>query len=319
MISISDIWEARRKITENVWRTRLVFSRSLSEKMGTMVYLKPENLQKTGSFKVRGAMNKILSIPEKERHRGVVAFSSGNHAQGVAFSAKLAGVSATIVMPEWAAKNKMAATRSYGARVVQYGKNSVEMESKARAIMESDNRLFVHPFDDEDIIAGQGTIGLEILEDLPDVDTIFIPIGGGGLISGISLAVKSIYPKIRIVGVQPSNSCSMLVSRKAGKINEIESCDTIADGLTAKRPGENTFSLCEKYVDDIITVNDDEIVETMCLLLERTKQLAEPSGVVGLAGIMSGRIGLGKKNVAVISGGNCNFSVLAECIMKREK
>jgi threonine ammonia-lyase medium form len=316
VISLSDIRNARLNITGYVHQTDTLFSTGLSRMNGCDIFLKTENLQKTGSFKVRGAFNKMLSLTADERKRGVITFSSGNHAQAVAFAGQMLGIPATVVMPPWGNPAKLAAAREYGARIVLYGQNSVEMASRAWEIQKTESLAFVHPFDDPLTIAGQGTVGLEILESQPLTDCIFVPIGGGGLIGGIAAAVKNLNPSVRVIGVQPERSCSMLLSRQAGQIVEIDRCATAADGLVAKRPGILTFQLVEQYVDDIVTVTEDEIESAMILLLQRSKLLTEPSGAVGLAGLLGGKAKLGRKNVAVLSGGNCNLSLLGETLTR---
>lgn len=316
MLTLQDIWEAKKRLIGRIHKTETVYSTSLSTMRKTGIYLKTENLQKTGSFKVRGAFNKILTLPQEKRERGVIAFSSGNHGQAVAYAAGNIGIPATVVMPEWAVIKKVNATKGYGARVILHGKTSMQMEEKAMEIREKEGLEFVHPFDDPMVMAGQGTLGLEVLESLPDVDTVFVAIGGGGLISGTALAIKSICPKVKIVGVQPEGSCSMLLSRLAGKVVETDRVDTAADGLTAKKPGELAFATVEKYVDEIITVTEDEIMDTLKLVLGRTKLLVEPSGATSLAGLLSEKVPLGDKNVAVLSGGNCDFSVLGRSLLE---
>jgi len=316
VLTLQDIWESKKRLIGRIHKTDTIYSTSLSAMKKTGVYLKTENLQKTGSFKARGAFNKILTLSPEKRERGVIAFSSGNHGQAVAYAAGNIGIPATVVMPEWAVPNKINATKGYGARVVLFGKTSMQMEEKAMEIKEKEGLEFVHPFDDPMVMAGQGTLGLEVIESLPDVDTVFVAIGGGGLIAGTALAIKSICPKVRVIGVQPEGSCSMLLSRLAGKVVETDRVDTRADGLTAKKPGELAFAIAEKYVDEIITVAEDEIEDALKLLLGRTKLLVEPSGAVSLAGLSSEKVPLGGKNVAVLSGGNCDFGFLGKSLLE---
>lgn len=316
MITLADVWEAQNRIQGYIHKTDTIMSNSLTEMAGNKVFVKAENLQKTGSFKVRGAFNKILSLPEKKRARGVIAFSSGNHAQAVAFAARALKIPATVVMPTWANPVKLKATRAYGARVVLYGQTSMDMANKAMEIKENEDLELVHPFDDPMTIAGQGTVGLEILAAVPDINSIYVAIGGGGLIGGIALTIKSVSPKTKVIGVQPAESCSMLISRQAGKVTEIEQCTTIADGLVAKKPGDNTFLLAEKYVDEIITVEDKDIKAATLYLLERMKLLVEPSGATSLAGLLSGSIPLDSKNLAVLSGGNCDPVFLGNALLE---
>ncbi|NMB16087.1 MAG: pyridoxal-phosphate dependent enzyme [Firmicutes bacterium] len=319
MITLADIWEARNRIQGRVHKTDTIPSNSLGDMTGSKVFIKAENFQKAGSFKVRGAFNKILSLPEEKRAKGVIAFSSGNHAQAVAYAARALKIPATVVMPPWANPIKLKATRAYGARVVLYGQTSLDMASKAMEIKENESLELVHPFDDPMTIAGQGTIGLEILGAVPDINSVYVAIGGGGLIGGIALAIKSISPRTKIIGVQPVGSCSMLASRRAGRVTEIDQCVTIADGLVAKKPGENTFLLADKYVDEIITVEDEAIKAAMLYLLERMKLLVEPSGAVSLAGLLSGSVPLGPKSLAVLSGGNCDPGFLGSILLESSR
>lgn len=316
MLKLENILEARELIRKYIHKTPIISSRSINKLIGGEIYFKCENLQKTGSFKVRGAFNNILSNLDKNREKGVIAFSSGNHAQAVAFAALTTNIKATIVMPKSSNPIKLSATRDYGANVILYGKDSLETEQKVIEIVEEQHFNLIHPFDALETIAGQGTIGLEIMEDLPNIDEIYIPIGGGGLISGIAISVKSLSPKIKVIGVQPEKSCSMLKSLNNNKISIVESCNTIADGLVARKPGNNTFNIVKKYVDDIITVSEGEIEEAVLLLLLRTKLLVEPSGAVSLAGILKKKTKLQNRKLAILSGGNCDTIVLEEILNK---
>lgn len=315
MVSLTDIWHAKNNLKDRVHRTNLIHSSSLSTKVGAEVYLKCENFQKTGAFKVRGAFNKILSLSQEKKQKGVVAFSSGNFAQAVAYAATSLGIPSTIVMPQWVSKTKAQATKAYGATVIIHGNTHPEIHEKALEIKEKYSMELLHPYDDPKTIAGQGTIGLEILDCIPDIDTVFVPIGGGGLISGIGVAVKSILPKAKLIGVEPKGSCSMYKSREAKKRTAVQ-CSSIADGLLVEEPGNYTYDLTEKYVDEIITVKEEEIEETVLYLLHTTKMLVEPSGAVSVAGLLSKKVNLGKNNIAVISGGNCNFPVLEKILGK---
>ncbi|HHY13497.1 MAG TPA: threonine ammonia-lyase [Thermoanaerobacterales bacterium] len=282
-----------------------------------LVFLKAENLQKTGAFKIRGAFNKIINLTEDERAKGVIAASAGNHAQGVALAASSAGIDSTIVMPEGAPVAKVKATKGYGADVILSGQNYDESYKTALKLQRERDLVFVHAFDDPYIIAGQGTIALEILEELPETEFIIVPIGGGGLISGIAAAAKSLKPSIKIIGVQAEGSASTYEARKRDEIVELESVCTIADGIAVKRTGELTFSMIQKYVDDIITVNDEEIAHAILTLLERSKFVVEGAGAVGAAALIYNKIDIqGRNAVVVISGGNIDANVISRIIEK---
>ncbi|MGB9840251.1 threonine ammonia-lyase [Thermovenabulum sp.] len=316
-ISLREIQDARAIIKNVAYKTGLVHNTTLSEMSGNTVYLKMENLQKTGSFKIRGAYNKIAHLTPEEKQKGVIASSAGNHAQGVALSATLYGIKSTIVMPKHAPLSKVSATKSYGAQVVLHGSVYDEAYAKAKEIQQETGATFIHPFNDPYVIAGQGTIGLEIMEDFFDVDAVVVPIGGGGLVSGISIAVKSINPKTKIIGVQTKNVPSMAESISNKKITTVEGAPTIADGIAVKTPGDLTFSIIQKYVDEIVTVDEDEIANAILLLLERAKVVSEGAGAVSVAAVLN-RLNnyKNKKIVAVISGGNIDVNILARVIDK---
>ncbi|KYO68693.1 threonine ammonia-lyase [Thermovenabulum gondwanense] len=316
-ISLREIQDARAIIKNVAYKTGLVHNTTLSEMSGNTIYLKMENLQKTGSFKIRGAYNKIAHLTPEEKQKGVIASSAGNHAQGVALSATLYGIKSTIVMPKHAPLSKVSATKSYGAQVVLHGSVYDEAYAKAKEIQQETGATFIHPFNDPYVIAGQGTIGLEIMEDFFDVDAVVVPIGGGGLISGISIAVKSINPKTKIIGVQTKNVPSMAESISHKKITTVEGAPTIADGIAVKTPGDLTFSIIQKYVDEIVTVDEDEIANAILLLLERAKVVSEGAGAVSVAAVLN-RLNnyKNKKIVAVISGGNIDVNILARVIDK---
>ncbi|MEX2690886.1 MAG: threonine ammonia-lyase [Candidatus Njordarchaeum guaymaensis] len=307
------IIEAKSLLNGVIHKTPLDRSKTFSQMTSSEVYLKLENLQKTGSFKIRGAYYKIKKLPSDLKEKGIIAASAGNHAQGVAFAASKAGVKSTIIMPEWAPIAKILATKSYGANVVLYGTTFDEAYNKALELAKEQGFTFIHPFDDLDIIAGQGTIGLEILEDLPNPDIIVVPIGGGGLISGISIALrKKLRDHIRIVGVQTKAFPSMIKNQYS--IDKTQKF-TIADGIAVKKPGKYTKEIISKLVDDIITVDDNEIARAIFLLLERAKTVAEGAGAISLAAILSGQIDVkNKKVVAVISGGNIDLTLLTKII-----
>jgi len=316
-VTFRDIQEARSHLKDVVYKTGLVHNTTFSEMTGNFIYLKTENLQKTGSFKLRGAFNKIANLPKEQKQYGVIAASAGNHAQGVAMAATAYGIKSTIVMPKHAPLSKIAATKSYGAEVVLYGEVYDEAYEKARQIQKQSGAVFVHPFDDREIIAGQGTIGIEILEDVPDADIIVVPIGGGGLISGIVIAAKHIKPDIKIIGVQTKNLPSMARSLSQNHITTVEGPATIADGIAVKTPGELTFKIVKKFVDDIVTVDEDEIANAILLLLERAKVVSEGAGAASVAAILN-RLDIvrNKKIVALISGGNIDVNMLSRIIDK---
>ncbi|MCS7364247.1 MAG: threonine ammonia-lyase [archaeon GB-1867-035] len=309
--------EANKLLTGIIHRTPLDKSRTFSSWTGGEVYLKLENLQKTGSFKVRGAFYKISKLISEHKIEKVVAVSAGNHAQGVAYAASKAGVEAIIFMPEFAPAAKISATKGYGAKVILHGKTLEDSYEKAMTLAKKENAVFIHPFNDIDIIAGQGTIGLEIINQLKNVDIIVVPIGGGGLISGISIAVKKHNPNIKIIGVEAEGAASMYLSLKKKEIVKIKNINTIADGIAIKSPGEYTFNIVSKLVDDIVLVDDYEISDAIFKLLERAKVVAEPAGAVSVAAILSGKIDVeGKRVVAVVSGGNIDPSLLSTILEK---
>ena len=314
---LRNIRDARRVLAPIIHRTPLDHSLTFSRMTGGDIYLKLENLQKTGAFKVRGAYYALWKKRQRGKFNICVAASSGNHAQGVAFAASQLGIKSVIVMPEYTSVAKVQATRGYGAEVVLHGRTYDDAYEKAVQLAEEINAVFIHPFDDKHVIAGQGTIGTEIEEDLPDVEVVVVPVGGGGLISGIAVALKHLKPKIKIYGVQAKGAAAMVKSFRKGRRTEIEKVDTIADGIAVKKPGELTFRIIEEYVDDVIAVDDNEIIRAMFLLLERSKSLAEPAGAVGMAAVLSGKIDVeGKKTAIVVSGGNVDMALLSHIIQK---
>ncbi len=315
MIGLSDVERARERIRNSIALTPCRKTVWLSKLAGCEVYLKLESLQATGSFKERGALNRLLLLDPAERARGVTSASAGNHAQGVAFHAGRLGIPATICMPEGTPLVKAASTRAYGAHVVLHGANYDEAYEEARRLQEREGRVFVHPFDDDAVIAGQGTIGLELLEQLPDVDAVFVAIGGGGLIGGLSLALKERRPGVRIVGVEPKGIPSMQASLSAGKRVTVPAASTIADGIACRTVGERTFPLAQRYVDEVVTVDEEEIASAILLLLEREKTVAEGAGAAPLAGLLQRHAGLaGKRVVLVLSGGNIDVNLIARII-----
>lgn len=304
MISLEDIREARNNIHDRIHKTPIVTSQTLSSFSGSDVFLKGEHLQKTGSFKIRGATNKVKDVVDKGASH-VIAASSGNHGQAVAYTAKELGVRATIVIPENAAACKENAIRDYGAQVQYGGTTSKIRLDKAEKLAQEDGAVFIPPYDDPLVMAGQGTTGLEILEQVEDVDVVYVPIGGGGLISGITTAIKETNPKIQVIGVEPEKANDTLLSMKSGDIVSIEEPVTIADGLRSLQPGNLTFPVMQKYLDDLVLVSEDEIKSALLFLLERTKQWVEPSGAVSVAAAMTNKTGVrDQKVVAVLSGGN---------------
>jgi threonine dehydratase len=312
--ALERIRDAARVVAAHVRRTPNVYSYTFSESAGCDVYLKLENLQRTGSFKMRGALNKIESLSPAERARGLVAASAGNHAQGVALAAKLAGSRATIVMPESTPLVKIQRTESYGAEVVLSGATYDDAQEKAREIASERGATLVHPFDDPSIIFGQGTVGLEVLEELDDLDTIVVPVGGGGLIAGIALAVKAQAPRVRIVGVQAAGSASMVRSIEAGRKITLEHPDTIADGIRVGTPGDLTLEVARRHVDEWVTVDEREIADAVAQTMEKSKVVAETAGVAAIAAVIAGKVRGGKRVCAIVSGGNIDLNLLARII-----
>lgn len=315
-VTLQDIEDARARLRGFLHNTITEVSRGSSQLVGAEVYFKYENLQRTGSFKIRGAFNKIMSLPEADRRRGVVASSAGNHAQGVALSAQMAGVKATIVMPETASLNKIAATRSYGAEVILHGEFYDAAYAKAREIEQNTGAIFVHPYEDEKVIAGQGTIGLEILEAVPDLDSVIVAVGGGGLISGVATAIKAVRPSCKVIGVQsePAPGMSRLFHHQPytpppGRLS------TIADGIAVKNPSRAMFDdFIAKNVDEMVTVSDDEIAAAIVFVLERTKNLTEGAGAAAAAALLNRKLPLGKKTCAILCGGNIDLNVIAKVV-----
>lgn len=313
-VSPQMVREAAERIRPLARRTPVMTSLSVDSRAGSQVFFKCENLQRGGAFKVRGAANQVFSIPPADLPRGVVAFSSGNHAQGVAIAARYVGASATIVMPEDAPRSKMEATRDRGARIVTYNRFTDDREAIAAAVLAETNGTLVPPFDHPLIIAGQGTAALELMDEVPDLDALVVCIGGGGLISGCATIAKSIKPGIRVFGVEPELGNDTWLSFRKGERVAIAPPDTIADGLRSPCPGKLTFPIIQKLVEDVILVTEDEIRATMRLMLERMKILVEPSGAVAAAAVLFGKVpaGLGRVGV-IISGGNVDLEFLATC------
>jgi threonine dehydratase len=313
MVTIEDIRAASARIRPIAKTTPVMTSRSLDEATGAQVYLKCENLQTGGAFKIRGASNFLLSLPAEDRRKGVVAHSSGNHAQAVAIAAEHLGVKATLVMPEDAPKAKLEATRARGAEIITYNRFSTKTREQISAeIAETTGAILVPPFDHEWIIAGQGTAALELMQQVPHLDALVVCVGGGGLISGCAIAAKALNPKIRVFGVEPADGNDFVLSLQKGERVGIEQPKTIADGLRTPKPGALTFPVVQELVEQVVTVNDDEIRATVKFLLMRMKVLAEPSGAVSAAALMHGKLpaGLGRVG-ALVSGGNVDWDVLA--------
>ena len=312
MISLNDVLEAKKRIRPYAFHTPLLRVPAMDELLGCQVYIKPENLQRTGSFKIRGAANAMLALPEEKRARGVVACSSGNHAQGVACAAKLLGVSAVIVMPENANPVKLEGTKSYGAEVVLAGLLASERDAKAAEIAESEGRTLIHPYADDFVKAGQGTIGLEILEDEPEIDVIVTPVGGGGMISGIATAAKGLKPGIRVIGTEPQGASRYRLSREAKKPVTLDSVDTIADGTRTDHADPGNFEIIEQLVDGLVSVTDGEIRQAMNQTIRHAKIVAEPSSSMPVAAALSRKLPVGPEDKVcfVVSGGNNDLALL---------
>ena len=315
-VTYNDIENAQKSQNEVIRKTSLTFSETFSEMVGSKVYLKNEFEQKTGSFKIRGAYYKIKSLSDDEKKHGVVAASAGNHSQGVAFASSLENIPCTIVMPKNASPAKISATRGYGANVILEGLTYDESWAYAQKISQETGAIIIHAFDDPHIISGQGVIGLEILEQLPDVDEIYVPIGGGGLAAGIITAVKEKKPNVKIIGVESSVFPAMKSSIESGKLQTIQGGTTIADGISVKTPGKLTFDIIKDGIDKIVTVNDDDIIKTMFLLMERSKNVIEPAGAIGLAYLLSNKPAPGKKVVPILCGGNVDMYLLGQIVAK---
>jgi len=315
MIQLCDIQAALGRVRESIYLSPCARSETFSKVTGNTVYLKLDNLQRTGSFKERGALNKLLSLTTDERARGVIAASAGNHAQGVAYHAGRHGVRAVICMPLTTPLIKVSATKSYGAEVILGGANYDEAFEQALVRAHDQGLTFVHAFDDDAIIAGQGTLGLELLQQQPDMEAVVVPIGGGGLIGGIACAIKETNPSIRIFGVQPARLPSMKVAVAEGKPVTVSAAATIADGIAVRRAGERTLPLVQKYVDEIVTVDEEEIANAILLLLEREKTLAEGAGAAALAAVLNHKLPLNGKKVGVlVCGGNIDVTLLSRII-----
>ncbi|WP_277542542.1 threonine ammonia-lyase [Haloarcula laminariae] len=318
MLSFEDVQAARDRVAETTRQTPLEYSHTFSAMTGAEVHLKLELFQRTGSFKLRGATNRIATLSEAERENGVVTASAGNHAQGVALAATRIGVDSTIVMPEHAPISKVKATRSYGGNVVLSGEDYDEAAERAHEIEREEGRTYVHAFDDDYVMAGQGTIGLEIYDELPEVDTVVVPIGGGGLISGIATALDGLDPSVRVVGVQAEGASSVAESLEKGHRIERDSVETIADGIATRTVGEHTFEVIQERVDEVVTVTDSEIAVALTTLLERSKTLAEGAGAVALAAVTEEKFDYADDEVIVpaLCGGNIDLNTLTNVIVR---
>lgn len=314
-LTLCDIKEASELIHNKIYQTPLVHNEFFSRLSGKEIFLKLENLQRTGAFKIRGNLNKIFHLSKKEKSRGVIGASSGNHALGLALASSLAGIKSTVVMPRMTPRNKIEKAKKYGAKVIISGQGYDEAYVKAIQLQKETGAILIHSFDDSQIIAGQGTIALEILEQIPDIQTIIAPIGGGGLISGLLVAIKSMNSHIKVIGVQSEGAPSMYQSWKKGKICQLKNTKTIADGVAIKRPGSLNFSIVNKLVDDIVTVKENEITNTIGLFLKEAKIVVEGAGAVSLSVLIHNKMKIKDEKVAcIVSGGNVDWESLKEVI-----
>ena len=316
MVKLADVHAARGRIQDGIVQTPCKPTQAFGDDLPCKLFWKFENLQKTGSFKDRGALNKLLQLTKEEKKQGVVTASAGNHAQAVAYHATRLGIASTVVMPEFTPLIKVSNTRRYGATVIQQGATLSDGLKEVHRLAEEEGLILVHAFDDEKVIAGQGTIGLELLEQVPDLDTVVVPIGGGGVISGIALAIKSLKPAVRIVGVEALAAASASASRDAGEVVALESAETLADGIAVKRIGDRTFPIIQEMVDDIVTVEAEEIARAIPLLLEREKTVVEGAGAVPLAALLAGKIPVSDQEqvAGVLCGGNIDVNMISRII-----
>lgn len=314
-LPLEEIEKAKARLSGTIHKTKLEKSTTFSNMTGAEIYLKYENQQKTGSFKIRGASNKIAALYERGEIKAAVAASAGNHAQGTAYASSARGIPATIVMPKSTPIAKVNATRGYGAKVVLHGDCYDDAYAKAVEIVEKEGATFIHPYDDLEVMAGQGTIGIEILKDLPTVDMIITPVGGGGLLAGVAACIKQINPRIEVVGVQAEGAPAAVMSFDKKEYTTTDTVNTIADGIAVKCPGKNTVELINRYADKMVTVSDAEISSAILMLIERTKQVVEPAGATPLAAVLSGKLDIaGKKVVCVMSGGNIDVAFIQRII-----
>jgi len=314
-VTFDDVEDARRLIRPFIAETPFAHSQTLSHMVGAKVFLKLENLQMTGSYKERGALNRLARLAPEERQRGVIAFSAGNHAQGVAYHAQRLGISATIVMPTYTPLVKVMATRRHGARVVLFGHSAADARAESYRIAEAEGRVFIHPFDDRYVVAGQGTVGLELLEQNPYLDAVVVPVGGGGLIAGVALVLKETNPRIKVYGVEATAMASMKASLAAGEVVEVASQRTLADGIAVSKVGDIPFRIAQRYVDEVVTVDDEEIAAGILTLLEVEKTMVEGSGAAALAAVLNNHLPIaGKKVGLILTGGNIDVTMLARII-----
>ena len=313
--TIADVYNAAKQLDGVVKKTKLIESPFFSDMCGNNVYLKPENLQNTGSFKLRGAYNKICQLSDEEKKRGVITASAGNHAQGVAFAAKELGAHAVICMPAITPILKVEATRALGAEVVLYGDTFDDAYEKSLELQKKKGYTYIHPFNDKEVLLGQGTTALEIIDELKDVDAILVPIGGGGFASGVALATKAVNPQVKVIGVEPEGAACMENSFNRGQVSSLSAVDTVADGCAVKTPGDLTYAFCKKYLDQIITVSEMEIMSSLLFLIEKHKLIAEGAGVLSLAALNKLSF-KGKKVAAIVSGGNIDISTISALIDK---
>jgi len=318
MINLKDIEAARARISTGIYLSPCPYTETLSRMTGCELYLKLENLQMTGSFKERGALNKILGLSEAQKTCGIIAASAGNHAQGVAHAAQVGGLKCTIVMPETTPLSKIRGTQELGAEIVLHGVGYDDASAKAAELQNAHGYTLIHAFDDDDVIAGQGAIGLELIEQVADLDVVVVPVGGGGLISGIAAVMKALKPEVRVIGVESERLPAMHDSLKAGKISSASMANTIADGIAVCKIGDRTFPMVQQYVDEMVTVSEEETAAAIMMLLDREKTLAEGAGAVGFAAIYNGKIDNleGKKVVSILSGGNIDMNLLSRIIKR---
>ena len=315
MLTIDNVYRASNALKGVIRKTDVIYAPKLCA--NSQLYLKTENLQVTGSFKVRGAYYKMTRLSKEEKERGVIACSAGNHAQGVALAAQKNGIKSVICLPDGAPISKVEATKSYGAEVCLVEGVYDDAYNRALQLRDEKGYTFIHPFNDEDVIAGQGTIALELIEQLPDLDVVIVPIGGGGLISGIAYTIKTVNPRVKVYGVQAAGAPSMKNSVEHGVQEELENVSTIADGIAVKKPGDLTYEICKNYVDEIVTVTDDEISAAILALMEQHKLVTEGAGAVAVAAAMFGKVDIeGKKAVCVLSGGNIDVTILSRVIKR---